>query len=103
LKKTMNAQTFEIKLRPLEPYFFGGETTFSYLGIDNEEEKQRAGGYYIQSLDTPSQTTLFGALRYLGIRKPSSDYNLCDDDKKRIGGASYRLTDGNADFGEIIG
>lgn len=89
-----------IKLTPLGPYFFGGERIF---------EKEDGNKYYfIRSLETPSQTTLFGALRYIGIKEPSSNYALSEDDKKNIGERSYRLNSkGNGEkkeeFGRIKG
>jgi hypothetical protein len=49
-----------IVLTPLEPYFFGGERIFE-IGDGNRH-------YFIHSLDTPSQTMLFGVLRYLAIK-----------------------------------
>lgn len=51
-----------IRLTPLEPYFLGGEHIF-------EMEKGNRQ-YFIRSLDTPSQTTLFGALRFMAIKNP---------------------------------
>lgn len=53
-------QDYLIRLTPLEPYFFGGEQNFAY-GQVKREVKQN---YFIKSLNTPSQTTLLGALRY---------------------------------------
>lgn len=69
-----------VKLSPLEPYFFGGERTFSYAGIG----RLSSGGYFIRSLRVPSQTTLFGVLRYLGMRSP-------EERAARVGKDSYKL------------
>lgn len=49
-----------IKLQPLEAYFFGGERTFGFGKVNGQIQK-----YYIISEKTPSQTTLFGTLRYI--------------------------------------
>lgn len=49
-----------IKLTPLEPYFFGGERTFGFDMAKGQVQK-----YYIVSEKVPSQTTLFGTLRYI--------------------------------------
>lgn len=49
-----------IKLTPLEPYFFGGERTFGFGMAKGQVQK-----YYIVSEKVPSQTTLFGTLRYI--------------------------------------
>lgn len=51
-----------IQLTPLGPYFLGGERIFE-VGDQNKQ-------YFIRSLKTPAQTTLFGILRYLGIQNP---------------------------------
>lgn len=53
-------ESYLIKLTPLEAYFFGGEQNFSF-GKNSRETKS---SYFIRSLNTPSQTTLLGALRY---------------------------------------
>lgn len=49
-----------VKLTPLEPYFFGGERTFGFDMAKGQVQK-----YYIVSEKVPSQTTLFGTLRYI--------------------------------------
>ena len=83
-----------IKLTPLEPYFFGGERIFE---IDDGNKH-----YFIRSLDTPSQSTLFGALRYIGIKNPKSNYEVSNEDKKNIGSNSFKLSYPNVnDFGKI--
>lgn len=48
---------FLVRFTPLEPYFFGGDKTFSF----EECEKQT---YFIFSEMLPQQTTFLGALRY---------------------------------------
>lgn len=88
-----------ITLTPLEPYFFGGERVFSY----GEHTSKLAGGYFIRSLNTPSQTALFGALRYLGIGEKNADYSLSDEDKKNIGAASFNMLQTSQEFGRITG
>lgn len=50
--------TYKILLKPLMPYFFGGEHTFSMIP-SNERSP-----YFIVSEPMPPQTTLFGMLRY---------------------------------------
>jgi len=85
-----------IKLTPLEPYFFGGERIFE-IGDGNKH-------YFIRSLDTPSQTTLFGALRYIGIKDPAKGFCLNDDDRSNVGGSSFKLNDSEVTgFGRING
>lgn len=56
-----------ITLRPLEPYFFGGERTFGFGKKDGQIQK-----YYIVSELTPSQTTLFGTLRYIILKQKNA-------------------------------
>jgi hypothetical protein len=73
-----------IKLTPTEPYFFGGERIFE-IGDKNKH-------YYIRSLDTPSQTMLFGVLRYLAIENPITN----TDFRKRYD--NYRNKVANKDF-----
>lgn len=90
-------ETVEIKLTPLEPYFFGGERIFE-IGDDNKH-------YFIRSLDEPSQTTLFGALRYIGVENPSKDFKLSSETKLNIGNKSFNLLhdcgEEKQDFGRI--
>jgi len=84
-----------IKLTPLEPYFFGGERIFEFEGNNKH--------YFIRSLDTPSQTTLFGALRYIGIRNPEKGFRLDNEDKANIGSDSFRINDVEKNnFGKIV-
>ena len=83
-----------IKLTPLEPYFFGGQRIYE-IGDENRH-------YFIRSLDAPSQTTLFGALRYMGIKNPDKGFWLDEEDKKNVGEYSYDLTDEKKwEFGRI--
>jgi len=89
----------QVVLTPLEPYFFGDERTFSYSGMP----ALIGDSYFIKSQDTPSQTTLFGALRYLGNRKKTFTGGY-QRDNEAIGAESYDLSDnGNDDFGWIKG
>lgn len=71
-----------IKLTPLDPYFLGGEHIFE-KGDGNKH-------YFIKSLDTPSQTTLFGALRYIGVKNPAKGF-VPNDDTGNIGESSYKI------------
>ncbi len=84
-----------IKLTPVGHYFFGGERNFTFgKGIN----RQMSDNYYINSLMVPSQTTLFGTLRYLiGV----TDEKLRENFKEVIGEKSYTLNDENKEFGLI--
>ena len=50
---------YRIELRPLMPYFFGGEVTFPFRGSGERSP------YLIRSEPVPPQSTLFGTLRYV--------------------------------------
>jgi hypothetical protein len=91
-----------VTLTPLEPYFFGTDRTFTY----KEKNGRRSASYFMRSADTPSQTTLFGALRFLGIENPEKGFRLDKSlDVPRIGVQSFNLTDkpgsGTKPFGMI--
>jgi CRISPR type III-B/RAMP module-associated protein Cmr3 len=92
---------YRIQLTPIEPYFFGSDKTFRY----GEEDKERIGmaSYFIRSEEAPSQTTLFGVLRYLGIRRKRTDYRLDENglDAANIGGASFKYDRQDQTFGRI--
>lgn len=91
---------YRIKLTPLEPYFFGGEKIFYYGDEDKRSVIKRS--YYIRSENTPSQTTLFGVLRYLGIRRKRSDYKIDGDDIANIGKESFKYDKADQEFGRIV-
>jgi hypothetical protein len=84
----------KIKLTPLESYFFGGERIFGF-GKENIH-------YYIRSLNTPSQSALFGALRYIGIQDPDKGFYLNEEDISQIGKKSFHLVKKeDQNFGKI--
>ena len=68
------SKKLEIRLSPLEPFFFGNDRTFFY----GEDDIKRIGrrSYYVRSEKIPMQTTLFGVLRYLGIREVKNNYDI---------------------------
>lgn len=93
-----------IQLTSLGPYFLGGERIFEV----GDQDKQ----YFIRSLKTPAQTTLFGILRYLGIQNPQplsmvqpknpdpgknppivASYNLLEHDEKAVNGQGSAFKD----------
>lgn len=86
-----------IKLKPLAPYFFGGENTFR-IGEDNP--------YYIRSLKTPPQTSFIGTLRYTllacsGLLNTSGKYSNPKVVTDLIGKSSYQPGKPNQSFGAI--
>lgn len=90
-----------IALTPLEPYFFGNDKNLKY--VDPKLKKTKAANYYAVSEKIPSQSTLFGVLRYLGLTMINSDYLITDTDKANIGSQSFHLSTPNKNgFGKII-
>ena len=95
---------YKILFTPLEEYFFGDEGSF-FSEID---EKQ---GYYLVSKDIPSQTTIFGIIRYLGLSHIKSDYKYTpkeyEANKTAIGCKGFNIekaiTENNSqkNFGKI--
>ncbi|MBQ3087442.1 MAG: hypothetical protein IJC45_08910 [Clostridia bacterium] len=84
------SKTFLITFTPEEPYFFGNEKSFTYPGQKNGG--QFGNRYYIKSEQMPSQSTLFGALRYLLIpdKKYNYDYNKSELEAT-IGASSFNI------------
>ena len=66
------SKTYLLTFTPQEPYFFGNEKSFTYPGQKNGG--QYGNRYYVKSEQTPSQSTLFGALRYLMIPVKKHNY-----------------------------
>ena len=95
--RVMNKEIL-IRLTPLEPYFLGSDRTFHY----GENDVRRIGksDYFIKSVKIPSQTTLFGILRYLGMQNRTVDYVL-GDSEQYIGSSSFRFMDNSQSFGMI--
>ncbi len=58
-----------ITFTPMESYFFGGERTFGF-----GRKSVRKPPYYIVSGKKPSQTTLFGTLRYIILSQEKALY-----------------------------
>ena len=87
-----------IRLTPLEPYFLGSDRTFHY----GEKDVRRIGksDYFIKSEKIPSQTTIFGVLRYLGLQGRTVDYDL-GDSALNIGTSSFRFGYDSQEFGKI--
>ncbi len=76
-----------VKIKPLEPYFFGDENTIR-IGEENR--------YYVSSLLTPTATTIMGMLRYVileqnGLLQPNGIYNDKQYEKnvEYIGASSF--------------
>ena len=70
-----------VRFTPLEPYFFGNEKTFGYGTVKNKT-------YYVESSELPSQSGLFGTLRYCCISRPGKNYKI---DPGEIGSESFNI------------
>ncbi len=86
-----------VRFTPVGHYFLGGECGFGY---DKKLNRQMSDSYYISSLKVPSQTSLFGAIRYIfGVK----DEVLRSNAAEIIGNNTYNITDNNSSFGIING
>ena len=87
-----------IELTPIEPYFLGDDRTTHF----REQDLRRIGTrtYFIRSERLPSQTTLFGILRYLGIKNKTMNYDL-GDSANDVGPESFRFNADEQTFGKI--
>lgn len=65
---------YKILFTPLEEYFFGDEGSFT---SKIEESK-----YFLISKDIPTQTTVFGLIRYMGLKHVKSDFDYTFLEKK---------------------
>lgn len=98
-------KTYKVTFRPVEPYFFGNEKTFAFPSKD-ENTKPALSSYFVKSEDTPSQSTILGALRYLFLAHKNPDFKYTKeqaaDNVKAIGSASFDIASENVqDFGLI--
>lgn len=88
-----------VTFKPLEPFFFGNDKIFSFTAQEN-------GRYFISSENTPSQSTLLGAIRYilLPVKKTGWDYNTEENQKniEAVGNAGFNPSEQHPDFGKII-
>lgn len=80
----------KITMTPMGPYFLGTERNASYIGEQNSQQSELRP-YFIRSAKLPSQSALFGILRYLGIAAPKTNFSLDEADIENIGAGSYDL------------
>ncbi len=84
---------YKITFTPSGPYFFGNEKTFSYSKSNSTADKKAKEDklYYIKGEDTPSQTTVFGALRYILL--PEKGFNKLGEDRnvEAIGASGFNM------------
>lgn len=78
-----------IRFTPMEPYFFGNERGLNYPGSKSQYQNL----YFVRGENTPLQTTLLGALRFMVLqkygRKPDEFHAINDTEKKLIGESSF--------------
>lgn len=92
-----------LKFTPLEPYFFGNEKTFSFPNA--KDGGQLRNSYLIRSENIPSQTTLFGTLRYLLL--PHKKQGFCygktelNENGRAVGEESFSIDATKQTFGWI--
>lgn len=87
---------YKITFTPSGPYFFGNEKTFKY-----EAESEL---YYITGEDTPSQNTIFGALRYILLPTKGLDKLTEPENIKAVGERGFNIDSKNKQvFGKIKG
>lgn len=91
----------KIRLTPLEPYFLGTERCVAF---GTKTQRSLRNPYFLHSAKLPSQSALFGVLRYLGIRRPDTGFGLKEEDESYIGSGSFQLLGNQPDhaFGKII-
>lgn len=90
---------FFCTLKPVEPYFLGGERNFVF----GEQAKDKVD-YYITSEDSPQQSTILGMVRYLMLSKAGllSDMYY-GSDKERRDKAKARNVEIRSQQAELIG
>ena len=92
------------KLKPLEPFFLGGERTFDFSGEAGGKSEDKTS-YYICSEKWPNQSTILGTMRFLVLKK----HNMLHDrdkqneanEKDYIGEHSFILSNKEQKYGKI--
>ncbi|MBS7007939.1 type III-B CRISPR module-associated Cmr3 family protein [Anaerostipes sp.] len=91
--------TYRVLFKPLEPYFLGNERSF---GFDTGNIR-----YYAESKEVPSQSTILGTLRYLGLKHIKSDFDYSVEEKraneKAVGRRSFSIENPPEEYGSIKG
>jgi hypothetical protein len=95
-------KNYLITMRPLQPFFFGGERVFKGNG-ENDSFFARQNPYFIRSQLTPNQSTLFGVLRFIGISDITKGFQA-PIDSVTVGSKSFDLnSESQQSFGYIKG
>lgn len=87
---------YQIKLTPVDTFFFGGE----------KHDENLEANYFVESLPYPQQTALLGILRYFLLAKNPNVFNgksIIDktEAEKLIGRSSFDYDKPPADYGKI--
>ena len=95
---------YRIEFIPLEPYFFGNEKSSNF--DQNENKTQKSGSYFTRSEKWPSQSSLFGVLRLIGLRHFNEAFKYNKEQRQAnaaaVGAKSFDLaTDQEQNFGTI--
>ena len=86
--------TWLVSLKPLAPYFFGGEQNYTFGGKDQP--------YFICSEKMPAQSTLLGMLRYVVLKRHKLLNRSPKETVDLIGPESFDMACGNSqEFGII--
>lgn len=93
-------KSYLVKLKPLEPYFFGGERTFNF-GVTEDGSKKSYTPYFISSEDIMSQTSILGVLRFLILKINGKLNSTKESTKDLIGESSFSFEKKNQNFGKI--
>lgn len=78
---------YKITFTPSGPYFFGNENTFKYQKAKSKEDNP----YYIRSENTPSQSTVFGSLRYILLPEKGLDKLKLEHNIAAIGESGFNM------------
>lgn len=95
---------YKVNFSPMGPYFFGNEKNFKFPG--QKKGQEYCNNYFIRSEDTPSQTTVLGALRYLLLPNINNEFTYSDEEKeennKAVGEVGFKAESPNIQsFGRI--
>ncbi len=84
---------YRVTFTPLEPYFFGNEQGQLSTKKRSTEASVTVNRYYVRSECIPSQSTLFGALRYLLMPVKRTDWQYTAEEARQnaaaVGAASF--------------
>lgn len=89
---------YKIVFTPSGPYFFGNEKKFVFRE-QTPAKKDGSDRYFIRGENTPEQSTLFGAMRYLLL--PEKGYANASKYSDIIGENSFGFGKGEQSFGII--